>query len=370
MTVYLITIATSLLALFAAEQLGVPANGFAGASARFAPKYRRWRPLLYAAAFFILFVPAALRYAVGNDYFSYTAIFESIHSGNYDRLEPGYRLLNQLVARFTSNAQWVLALCSLLTLLLFFICIRRYSVAPVLSLYLFFTMLQYAYSFSAVRQYLALALVLYGYKYIRSGNFPAFLLLTLLAATFHKSALIMLPLYLLLRLRFKMSHYLVLFAAGLLLTLFREQVMDVIFRFVYSSYEDSPYLNFHISYLNIFQSGLVAAGCLAYYRPLMEKKENIILINAAMLSLILYLSIPGWLGNALSRVALYLNIYHIFTIPAVLRCEPNKALRRFYTAAIVVGYFALFLVLMRSNRDGGGMGVFPYQSIFSKGGTA
>lgn len=75
-------------------------------------------------AFLILLLPAALRYEIGIDYFSYKIIFENIRDG-FDpflqsEMEPGYYFLNWLVAKLGGEFELLIVLISFLITTFFF----------------------------------------------------------------------------------------------------------------------------------------------------------------------------------------------------------------------------------------------------------
>src|SRR5690554_8221538 len=75
-------------------------------------------------AFLIVFLPAALRYEIGIDYFSYKIIFENIRDGLdpfwQSKMEPGYYFLNWVVANLGLSFEWLVALVAFFITLFFF----------------------------------------------------------------------------------------------------------------------------------------------------------------------------------------------------------------------------------------------------------
>jgi len=116
--------------------------------------------------------------------------------------EPGYALL-QLVLRWFSTDSWVLlcgvaATCYFLTLR----AIERYSANKGLSLFIYITLGYYTFCFNAARQAIALAIFLTAIPYILERRFVRYAIIVLIAAMFHKSVVIALPLYFLFRMRY------------------------------------------------------------------------------------------------------------------------------------------------------------------------
>src|SRR5690625_1132800 len=77
--------------------------------------------LFYIAAFLTVFIPAAIRYNIGTDYWSYIEIFYHIKNGKPTHVEFGYRYLNSFIASFSDNPELLVAFVSFITYFLFFI---------------------------------------------------------------------------------------------------------------------------------------------------------------------------------------------------------------------------------------------------------
>lgn len=322
------------------------------------------KSILIAVPFLCMLLIAGVRYDVGTDYMTYKDIFSWIRMDNAPYIEPGYRFLNVFIRYFTTNFVWIFLASSFITLLFFYRGIITLSSNQCMSIYLFITMGYYFYSFNAVRQYMALAVSFYASKYLKNGEFLKYTCFIIFAALFHKSVLIMIPLYFLLRLRFKVSYYFIisLFAAGTLLL--HKQILNLIFQFIYSAYNNSDFLDFHFSYLNIAISIIVFIGTMIYYKPLLSRdRGNIIYINASFFSLILFLFM-GWLGLFVSRLGVYLSVYFIITIPEIIACESKSSAKKLYTVIIYGCLFILWVMIMKKNLNSASR-LLPYQTIFT-----
>lgn len=156
---------------------------------------------MLGVAFIWLTALSALRgNGIGADYFTYKMFFEAFSSmGWADALshftESGYGLLNKLVGFFTDEYQWLLAVCSILSMIGVVRFIKEYSRYPIISIWLFITMGMYQMTFTVLRQAIAISLVLVAYIFAVNRKPLKFLFLILLASSFHYTALVFLIMY-------------------------------------------------------------------------------------------------------------------------------------------------------------------------------
>ena len=88
------------------------------------------------------------------------------------------------------------AFFSILTVFFFVKALRDQGVSYALALYLLLTGGYYFNSLNSVRYYLALAMALYAMKYVFRRDYGKFLLWVLAAFVFHKTVLLVVPVYL------------------------------------------------------------------------------------------------------------------------------------------------------------------------------
>ena len=161
------------------------------------------REALNMAALFSLFVIltglAALRIDVGNDYGNYVNTFHEIYVGGYVVTEPGLNLLVRLVYFLSGGENYLLVfgIFAAATTFLFLKAMYEQSVDFTWAFALFMLLGLYFRTFNTVRYYFVLALTLYSLRYVLKKEIGKFILLILFAAFFHKSVLVVIPLYLL-----------------------------------------------------------------------------------------------------------------------------------------------------------------------------
>ena len=135
---------------------------------------------LWVIAFFVLFVPAALRYDIGvdysaameeNGYLGYKQLFEMYaHAPVPADGDVGFYALIKLVGLFSDNAQWLFVLLSALVYGLTLRALRRLSAAPVLSVALFLAAGFYFESYSIQKQWVAIACALNALEWVGDAS--------------------------------------------------------------------------------------------------------------------------------------------------------------------------------------------------------
>ncbi len=223
------------------------------------------------AIFIILFALSACRLNVGNDYAKYVEFMHLVNCDSYVPTEIGFNLLVKLIYGLSGfeNFLLVFAVYSFVTVLLFLLALYEQSDEFSLSFFLFMTLGYYFQTFSTVRYYLALAIALYSMKFVLRRQWGRFLILVLLGATFHKSLLVVIPLYFLASLRWK-KWQLALAALFCTTFLFMQDFYLKVVVFLYPTYEDTEYLEGGTSYINILRCAAVLAFAGIVY--LMERR--------------------------------------------------------------------------------------------------
>ena len=123
---------------------------------------------------------------------SWTSIFKMKSYLNY---EKGYVLLNKLVGSIQPSRQFFLFVCAAMSVIPAGIVIHKYSKNELFSLVILMGLPVMLLPFSALRQGIAIGVTLLAFLEIPSRKPVRFVLLTLLAASFHSSALVFLIAY-------------------------------------------------------------------------------------------------------------------------------------------------------------------------------
>lgn len=137
--------------------------------------------------FLVAFIPAAIRYRVGTDYWSYIEIFEIIAKDGETHVEIGYEYINRLIAILGLDAQWLVVCVSFITYSIF------YKALPVKKgwyINIIFITSYYLYTYSNFRTGIVFSLMFYALiNYIKSKKLLTFLFFVLISSLMHKSAI-------------------------------------------------------------------------------------------------------------------------------------------------------------------------------------
>lgn len=280
------------------------------------------------AIFFLLAGASALRIYTGNDYQTYISHFHDIYRGNYVVTERGFNLVVTGVYRFFQKECYlvVFALFAFLTVGVFLKALYDQSVDFKMSFFLFMALGTYFQTYNTVRYYFALAIVLYSMRYVLRKQYIRFLAAILIASLFHKTALIVIPMYLLAAVHWKWQHLII---AGILAVsglFFQEQYMELFVRLYPSYANEEEYLaSGGFSIINVLRCAAVLVFSLYALKGDKEwyadrEMRFYFQLNLGALALYLCFSFVPFL----SRIGYYLNVSHLFFLPVLLKAIPEK----------------------------------------------
>ncbi len=274
------------------------------------------------AIFCLLTGVSACRIAVGNDYWVYRFNFRLIAQERHVASEGGFNLIVRGMQDLFGYDNYlpIFALFSLLTCLFFCLALRDQGEYYLFSLFLLMTGGYYFNSLNSVRYYLALAMALYAMGFVLRKRYASFCVIILLAANFHKSVLLVIPVYLLawgiahLRLRRWMA-----IPAGLLLAslIFCQNLYRELFFTFYPFYRNSEFDISSFSLTNLAKCVAVLLLCLLFCRRRLA--EDVILrfyLILNFLGLIVYCC-GGFLPET-SRIGYYMIISQVFLLPRAI----------------------------------------------------
>lgn len=361
-------------------------------------RQRVMNKLCIAAIFTVLTLVAALRVDVGNDYGNYVVTAHEIFQRGYVVTEPGFNLVVRVLYTLSGKEDHILmfAVFGAAIVAIFLKSMLDLSDSFFMSVCLFMTLGVYFRSFNTVRYYLVLAVTLYSLKYVvvirkwvcdRSvanvGDYSPFigivgrnelmqaickfLVLILVAATFHKSVLIVIPLYGLCIIPWKKWTVAVLAIMGAASLFLHNQIFKLALK-LYPSYRNTIYIETEHTILENWQ---VIARCvlvivLAIYcgrEALKDREDNKLYLQMNILAVIIY--VCGYYLPLITRVGYYLITSQLILIPNIIMSVSDKIKRRriiAIVAVLVLCYFAYFLLTAGKV----GVHVLPYHSwLFS-----
>lgn len=275
---------------------------------------------------------------VGIDYPMYRAYFEQMHREgwrfligpqNEYRMEFGFGLLNFVVSRFTEDIHVFMAVAATILVLLAAIAIYRDCSIPWVGMFLFVSLHFFGNSMSFIRQSFGIGIFFFAIRYLREKRFVPYLLIVLLAATFHKSILLLIPFYFLAQVPVRWDTLLLYGAGTVFIMAFFWPIFEWITQFVYQFYATEQGLYFlrgrdwQTAFIPVL---LAVVALLLKKRLLRQNPQNLALIHLAVCTGLLFvLTCQHYIFQRIG------NIFFagaVFLIPEILKgicTEPAAA---------------------------------------------
>ena len=281
----------------------------------------------------IFYLIAGMSYKIHNDYFVYEIMYKNINFSNlkYINFEKGYIVLNAIgnkVLEFYNFKSLVYLINTFLIYKGLKKILKKEKIYMVLGLmYLLLSQFYYFY-LSAFRQSIGIAIFIYSISYIKNRELLKYTISILLAFFFHKSALILYPVYFIFnpKLKIKMRLNILLYLILNFLILIPQIRQKIIFIF-------SEILNI-LNLGRVSKSYLIKEGnfeiksvlfilfLMFLYKYLTYKKENYF-INKILFCYIIIEILSKVIG-IFYRAEIYFTVfYSIFIVEIFFKCNKN-----------------------------------------------
>jgi len=321
------------------------------------------------SVFLLLFTVSALRMNVGNDYAKYAEYFHLVRcSLDTDNIvvptEPGFNLVCIIIYLLSSreeNYLCMFAVFALVTIILFLKGIYDQADSFPMSFAMFMCLGYYFQTFSTIRYYLALGIAFVSIPYVLNKKWAKFIALIILGAMFHKSVILVIPMYYLAQRRWKKLEALVILGFAASMVVFKNLYISVFYKF-YPTYKDTGLVNGGTSYIAIARCLAVLVLSLIMYRSLI--KDNPVLMfffNLNIGALLVYLC-AGFLPDV-SRAGYYLSVSHILFIPSLINGIANERMKKACKVLFYAGCAMYFIVFLFKEAPANGLRILPYQTF-------
>lgn len=326
--------------------------------------------LLIFAVFFII---GGLRFEVGADWEAYKYFFDDISQFSEifnQRYEPLYTTIVLILKSIYNNYSFFIFIVFFLAFGLKYKVINFFSPNIFISLIVYLYTVFLIYDINGLRQGLALALTFYSLKYVNEKKLLFFLLLTVLACFFHKSAIIFLPFYWLRGIKInKRNVYLLLFVFLVLAIPLRTLVMNSGWfnAFMmdeslehYSSYLSDDYqLNIPIISFSVIQRIVILVMFLIFYDRIEAPEEfKLLLCNGYFLGIILFLLL-SFSAEMAARLSFYYKTLELIMIPLIVY-SPKRIIDRVMILLLFSSFAYIGLYRLLSIPDGY---LLPYKNL-------
>lgn len=299
---------------------------------RLRSKYAEYvMPLLpFLIVFGYLAFLAAMRSGM-NDTNAYAHSFELIPGSLNNILEiitsdgkdKGFNILANLFKMFISDDYHLwFALFSVIESICFIYILRRESMSLLDSCFFFFASTLYYNYFSMMRQWFAVSLFFLAFKWLKQKQFFPYLLICLLAAQFHNSAYMCIPIYFLVHDQPFCNKQLVYVFIIVTMLLFLNPLLETLESSsgIYNYVFDTMSQNSGSSPIRIIIAAVPVILCFLYRKKIwnMNNKSLNISLNMSMINLVLTIIATFTSGLYLIRMTAYFNIFNVLLFPFLL----------------------------------------------------
>lgn len=326
------------------------------------------RQHLFYAAFLFLTIAICFRYGQGTDYFGYMNVFLRRDHG-----EIGYTILQEVFGALGLPFELLAAVIALFQMLCIQRGIMKYSPYKLFSLLLMYPTIYLTYFFSAIRQGIVIAFFLgFMLEWLFEDKWLKYVIACIILATFHSSALVLLPLVIIKKIDNKMLWGGLGAAAliGILLFFIPAEWLSFI---------KIGAVQYHIQAIELSPLGLaertVMFVMITYFYH--KTRGNIQIISEEQLRILYRIYFCGYILAVLffpwqllsSRMGAAMKAVELILIP-IFACE-EKQIRKY-----IVSFMTAYVLLMttkniqsyinQNNYEGYNVITYPYYSIWDK----
>lgn len=265
--------------------------------------------------------------SVGMDTSMYVRAFQYMKPFEYSagRMECGYVFISSVLRTLTDFPFAIVIVTGIITMLLYYIFIKKYSKWYFLSIICFIFLGFFDSSMNVVRQSIALAIITISYGYIVQGEKIKFIITVIIASCFHSSAILFLGAYLLRFFRLNKWNLSVLMVCMVFAFICFSKILQIAFGYsdIYSGYVNSIYgesgkigtlFNAAIFAFMLLSCLLIRSivGAERFRKENLDLPFYLCFIGMSIMVISYNMSVVG-------RIAQYFSIFQIILLPNALK---------------------------------------------------
>lgn len=309
--------------------------------------------MAYWGIIYIIIFLSTFRWENGTDwkpYYEYYSLVGLFPEQAY--MEPGFTLLCYIDYQWLSYTSH-LGVIAILAIVPVARRIRDFSPFPLLSLLIWFSV-SFAHMFP-VRQTIAVSLFVFSWKYIQEKRFKPYICILIIAATFHYTVLIALPVYFLWHKYIPTKIYIWVIGIIVLASIIASNLISNLlyslggsfFEAKLNAYLDNPDSNFGSAYspMQTLIRGCINR-CFYFIFPLfflnIKRKEIPVLngmFNMYFYSFIVFIAVTP-LSVALGRLTTYTDMSQLFLLPYIFNLKATSTSKTILML-IIISYLAV-----------------------------
>ncbi|MDU0203794.1 EpsG family protein [Paenibacillus sp. MAH-36] len=303
------------------------------------------RPNLLLVSFTMasMVLVSGLRNNIGDTFFYMHAY--TVNNFTWEQIKAekdiGFGILQMILKSYTQDPQVLIFLTALVTNVLIVYVLYKYSKLFELSIYLYITSGLYIVSMNGVRQFLASAIVFAATKFLFEGNWKKYFLVVVFASLFHQSALILIPIYFIVRRKAWTSSTFVLLTIAVLLIVGYSVLSDAIFNAIADTHY-SEYQSIQEGGANVIRVAIGAVPLILAYLGRNKLRELFpygdYVVNMSLLNfVVMAVATQNWI---FARFTIYFGLYNIILMSWVISLFVKRERKFIYYA--ILGFYLIY----------------------------
>lgn len=320
-------------------------------------KNRSSKYLFLVLSFSIPMLIGGLRKNVGTDYNTYISLFNNLQKND----EIGFYYLCKFIKLF-GDYRLMFFVFNFLTLLIFFFSLSKIKEDERVSVYYIYLFTMYMISYNSVRQMLSVNLVFLGYMYLKNNRNIVFVLLTLLASSFHFGSIFVIPFVCIAKIKSKFIKF-ILIILVLFTCINYQKILLIMSNFsMFEKYYILYYgQNVRITFNNLeFFFDLFVFIFICFYRKKLVESDSFNGVLIYFLCFEVLIMTIGFSNPYVKRMSLFFKISQLLLLVQIPKVSAIKSNKHIYRLALIIYPILFFIldyyVLMHSN-------IIPYAHI-------
>jgi len=313
----------------------------------------------------------SLRYGVGTDYSNYVILFNNFSKlpleqfiySNANNIEPGLYVVARIANIFPYAINLYFGLITFGTLFFLYLGLRRFRISYLpIALLLYYLML-FPISFNAVRQMLAVSIFFYATSFIYQKKLFKYVCLILLAALFHKSAILLIPVYIvgiILPPKFRINtrtFVIILLTLSAVIVTGQYMFTFLLNLSLLEKYSKYQYYSESATGLVLFTKLLILGSVTLMFNRMRSYSNFAFIYIMSITEVMILILARGSID--LSRFSLYFSIFPIILLANLIRVFERNS-RYIVVAGLITYALAIFII---SFYIKGGAEIFPYKAL-------
>lgn len=322
------------------------------------------------AIFMMILIFALRNVLVGVDTLGYAGFYEvKKNNPSFTFFEIGYEFLSLISVFLGFNFNGLLFIIAIVMFIPLMFAVKRYSLNPLLSIFLYISLCIYSQAFNGMRQFLALSVFISALGFLIDGKCLKYFICVFIAVLFHSSAIILFPIYFLRFIKLNHKSIISIFITVLLLAVFIKPIVKLVSTFSHFSYYERYFTDDGlqgVDLFNVFYSLIMMALFVLFYRLRRRIKEenikvyNIFLTLFYLFVLIRILATFSGMFSLINRFTMYFFFSIIFLVPYFFDNLKGKTYSKLlYLITLIAGFVYFFL----SVSVRGSNGIYPYKFL-------